>query len=928
MRRALLAALAAATLVVVPVGPTYAADPVPGGAGIDTSLPATDSQATVAGRGRFSDLRVTVNQTKDLVNQAISVTWTGGTPTIRGNNADFNQDYLQIFQCWGDDDGAVADNPGPPPEQCQQGAAFGDPGRPSEPFFPSGSLAPERVISRVGRPNFDPALGELDTRSGYVWKPFRPVDGPSVGVHFDPTFTPTTGGNYWLNPYFNAITTNEIPGAKTAPNGTGAELFEATTGLESSGLGCGQEVQTQADGSTKVPRCWLVVVPRGSGADENVDSGVEGDRGVATSPLAPLAWQNRIAIELGFNSIKTSCPISAEQRRLVGSELLAGAAASWQPALCATPGLPPFAFGALSDSRARDQLLSGVPGAPGLAVTSRPLDPATINPANPAVYAPLSLSGTVIGFNIERTPKPGSPPEEEPLRGLRVAQLNLTPRIVAKLLTQSYRNQVEITGSPPPYTWSPSNPKHVGLDPDFLRFNPEFNLLETAGGKNIGGLLLAGPGSDAALQVWEWVLSDPEAKAWLEGGQDDWGMKVNPVFATTAGANSTGSAFASPLPDSYPKSDPHCFVAPPLVSGVVPPPLCALDWLPYTQSLTEAARRTRIANDGAKTTTESSALSPEKVYKADGPQRLGSRAIMSVTDAASAAQYGLQTARLSRSGDNGPDRSFVAPDAAGFLAGAQAMKPQAVPEVREPSPGDTPPGAYPLTALTYGAVAPLGLDDLARKEYAAFIDYAAGPGQEAGRKLGQLPPGYAPLPAELRAQGVTAAKTIRELKPAPEAVDPTATGDQEAGGSDSSGSDSDSDSGQAGDDGGSETSADPDGSGGARAAPPAGAPPGPSASGGSSPLATIAKVLATPFEGLARSRFLLPALVVVAMLAALGALEITKRPRRAAARAGTGTELLPIVPPEDSGTMTADLPGPPSPTDDPADTLVSKSVER
>ena len=46
------------------------------------SLPATDSQVTVSGHGQYSGLAVTVNQTADLTNQAVSVTWTGGTPTF------------------------------------------------------------------------------------------------------------------------------------------------------------------------------------------------------------------------------------------------------------------------------------------------------------------------------------------------------------------------------------------------------------------------------------------------------------------------------------------------------------------------------------------------------------------------------------------------------------------------------------------------------------------------------------------------------------------------------------------------------------------------------------------------------------------------------------------------------------------------------
>ena len=88
------------------VGSVSGADSVAGSQGTDTSLPVTDSQVTVAGRGAFASLKLTVNQTKNLTNQAVSITWQGGAPTIQGPGR-FACNFLQIFQCWGDDDGSV-----------------------------------------------------------------------------------------------------------------------------------------------------------------------------------------------------------------------------------------------------------------------------------------------------------------------------------------------------------------------------------------------------------------------------------------------------------------------------------------------------------------------------------------------------------------------------------------------------------------------------------------------------------------------------------------------------------------------------------------------------------------------------------------------------------------------------------------------------
>ena len=299
-------AVAVAALLFMP--PTVHADVVPGSQGTDTSLPATDSAVTVHGRDGFADLAITVNQTQHLTNQAVSITWTGGAPTISGPGR-FGSRYLQIMQCWGDDDGTVPSNPGPPPEQCEQGAVAGTYGGLPGGLYPGG-FALSRVISRSDWANFNAGVGHLDTRTTNVWLPFRGVDGSVVEAQTDPTFNPAVvGGNFWLNPYYNLTTSNEIAGGVTGPDGKGAELFQVLTGVQSSGLGCGQKVQP-VTGGKKVPKCWIVVVPRGTAADENLGTPYADNAaqfGVATSPVSPTAWQHRIAIPLDFNPVDSPC---------------------------------------------------------------------------------------------------------------------------------------------------------------------------------------------------------------------------------------------------------------------------------------------------------------------------------------------------------------------------------------------------------------------------------------------------------------------------------------------------------------------------------------------------------------------------------------------------------------------------------------------
>jgi hypothetical protein len=230
--------------------------------------------------------------------------------------------------------------------------------------------------------------------------------------------------------------------------------------------------------------------------------------------------------------------------------------------------------------------------------------------------------------------------------------------------------------------------------------------------------------------------------------------------------------------------------------------------------------------------------------------------------------FGLQTAKLSRAGDDGDARSFIAPDTSGLNAALATMRPSAEPSVLQPDPTVTADGAYPLASLSYAMIRPLDHDDAARKDYAAFIRYAAGPGQKSGLALGELPPGYATLPPELRQQASDAADLV-ETMTAPAAAEAPAAG-AGAGTQPSSGSSS---SGTATLRTARTTLAPtPDGVESALVEPVAAAAGTPDAG----PL--------TPILALARNRFFIPALAAVWLLATLAALEITKRPRRVVGR--------------------------------------------
>ena len=115
----------------------------------------TGSPTTLSGTGAYANLKVTVSQTQDLINQDVSVSWSGGTPTVP-SSGDFYTDFVQIMQCWGDDPAT-----GPDPSQCEYGGL-------SVGATVSGEYVTTREVATTGL--VDPL--ETDVPAGY--------NGPNV----------------------------------------------------------------------------------------------------------------------------------------------------------------------------------------------------------------------------------------------------------------------------------------------------------------------------------------------------------------------------------------------------------------------------------------------------------------------------------------------------------------------------------------------------------------------------------------------------------------------------------------------------------------------------------------------------------------------------------------------------------------------------
>ena len=690
-----------------------------------------DSAVTVSGQGEFKDLKVRVSQTKNLINQNVRISWTGGAPTVLAGSGGVAANFLQIMQCWGDDPA------GPDRTQCQFGA--------NKSGVPAACCGLVSVRSRQ-TVLADPEE-KLSAGAGQV-VPFWPA-----GLQ-----QPTALVNSEDNAFFDGQITNEIPIAITQGDGTGQADFEIQTLVQSAGLGCGEPVEV--NGTTAGRSCWLVIVPRGTKEWD----GSTPLNGLTTGPLEPENWAHKIAVRLDFVPQGQPCPPGAPQLPLTGHEFVVEAVSRWQPALCAN-GDAQYPLTQLNDDAVRSNLRGT--GDPGLALVSNPVPPDQQRSGHPLVYAPVAVSGLVFAFDIVANPPnlgvfPNDP--RQSLLGQQFTEMNLTPRLVAKLLTQSYRGDIagygaavpEGTGIPAQPARLQSNPMGLTNDPEFLKFNTNFQLDPKVGFSDPELLasnlhvdaLVQGGTSDLTQELWDWVLADQEARDFIDGKPDPWGMVVNDANKSL-----------QPPVSTYPRNDQSCqpvVVTVPSTNALKTAPYCTGDEHIFANDMHTAARAASRGDTLGLDKGNPSVDNNGNVTWGKKPrQDVTQRALIAVVDAATAIRYALPTAKLRNAAGQ-----FVAPDAAGLQAGLNAMKPSPVPGVLQPDPATNNPAAYPLTSVSNAVTSPPALTKDEGREYATFLRYAVGPGQQPGTGPGQLPFGYLPLPEPMRQQALAAATTI------------------------------------------------------------------------------------------------------------------------------------------------------------------------
>ncbi len=467
-------------------------------------------------------------------------------------------------------------------------------------------------------------------------------------------------------------------------------------------------------------------------------------------------WRNRISVPLNFAPPSNLCDLVSTKLpvNVYGSELLIQATTRWSARFCLDPNRAPFRHVQYSDAQARNLLTQSLSNPTSGQRVEAIFDsyPPNMPYLEPVAHAPVAATAFALSYTIDDRSKHS------------YGQLKLTPRLLAKLLTESYpistdlqqlyRYDVPYYGPQDPLR---HNPLNITFDPEFIALNPGIDSNSNVDTGARGALLTVGSSADVVRALTSYINADPEARAWLDGAPDPWGMVVNPNYR----------GIKLPV-DTMPLLDTYAFPAGYGADGTCTANLAPVPYLPLVSApiarLSDIAQAVEYAVPGSQTRCAISAnpTGTGNFYQWSRVQRqaVGFRFLIGVTSLADARRYGLNTAALqsyssisdySAKFSSAAGRNFVSPTLSGMRSAAGMLK------FSDDSSGWPIPydalrsaagaRAYPGTMLVYLDVPTTGLPKADAKAYAALLSYLAGPGQVAGENPGQLPDGYLPLTA-------------------------------------------------------------------------------------------------------------------------------------------------------------------------------------
>ncbi len=742
----------------------------------------------VAGSDQVVDTRtvtLAVSRTQGLRDRdGLFVSWSGAHPTgglVLDPTSYFGaqEEYpMVLLECRGLDSSTAPAAQRLTPDKCWTQS-------PRERYLPSYSTAfpPWRVdryaaagdrVQFVGAPTPRPAACPAAPATGAEhWLPWS---APGVVYPGGPVIS----GCYSIPPEATPdSTTAGLPGntiyGQTGVNGSGSAKFDVRTAESNSSLGCSSSVA-----------CALVAVPvmgiscdvaaAGLPVADQPAPGTEADAAqqlCATTGAFPPGqfvtpqgqedlsvsgflwwsasnWRNRITVPLNFAPPSNICDLASAKApvNIYGSELMIQATEQWAPKFCLDKSLFPFKHVQTGEPQAVNLLKNGTILA---ALGSRPPDGGFVGPV---VSAPVASTGFAITFTIDGTDK-------QPVPSLR-----LTPRLLAKLLTSSYPAIQAVADE---YAALSKNPLNVSLDPEFIALNPGIQHGVPAS-ESASALLALSSDSDVMYALTSYINADPEARAWVNGEPDPWGMVVNPNYKKLK-----LPVQSWPLLDSF---EPPGYYQPGINDCLHDTPV---PYLPLVAAPTQ--RLPVIGLDMQYSLAPSQVVCDQpqvgssvgEKLVALGRQAPGFRFMIGVMSLGDADRFEVNAAQLQTHVDatalakftDSKGRTFVAPTDASLRAASKLFKASASANTWAfdyPGLLSNPANAaaYPGTMLVYASLPTRALSSRNAANLATWLRYVAGPGQVRGTAVGQLPAGYLPL-TSANGLGAQSAYTLRAV---------------------------------------------------------------------------------------------------------------------------------------------------------------------
>jgi hypothetical protein len=763
---------------------------------------------------------VTISQAKDLSDQDVQVTWSNFTPTLDANTLNPNPSGVttpdgmfpvSIFECKGtdpdyssltalDSDCYLANVSGGTgasgPANGQVDATLDGDAPPDSTQSPSGAYSP---FWDYDGGEFGPAPTLPD---GSTFTGGNPSTWTGQADFHVEAPTPRTKGGYFncssRSPCSLVIDPNW--GGTPASQGNLTDTSQCQThylggydGENGDWTNAAGEVPGQAQSSS---------VSAGS-ASAVVD---------LTGESAACWAADRIVIPLSFGATPANCPTgTTPQFYAEGSPMMDLQMNQWTTGWCTGSGALSVQYVSNSESVARDDFLAGgqVGGSStDMALVTMPVDASAQEASSRKfTYAPLANSGTGVAFEVDDN---GT--------GSQINRMVLNPDLLAKLTTQSYSLRYGIcTASPPTasLTCDPAvqkNPVTLWDDPEFLSLNQDCepygepadytcgehaaqpaqglsaysDFPADAGGNNVnlGAFLptVLQPDSDMTDDLTGLIEADPDAKSFLGGQIDAWGMHVNKNYwnvpypeqafsVLDSGATNPAGVVCPKNPST---GQPECGSvaeqdATMNVSWNFQTDLNTIDQDLLTNQPT--ADQNAIACPASIGGGTGCTNVQELTFPAVPPQAEGDRALLSVVGLGDIGNYDFPAASIVNASG-----TAVAPTQASVEAALKDMEtnPDGITQYYNYSSTDK--SAYPLTMVDYAMVPTCGLSKSEASDIAEFLTRAATTGQAQGEAPGQLGPGYYPLTAAQKAQTLNAAAEVKSQDCKTTPVDHTVDG--------------------------------------------------------------------------------------------------------------------------------------------------------